>query len=77
MASLEPSSENLGVPPSCQIKTRYWCHAESGCVWTTTGDIVEHDGLVEEISEDTYRDLIKAGFTESVNHGDDLSDILG
>jgi hypothetical protein len=59
------------------VKTRYWCHPESGCVWTTIGtDDAHTDGLVEEISAEAYADLVTAGFTESVNPVDDLDDIL-
>jgi hypothetical protein len=57
-------------------KTRYWCHPESGCVWTTPGTDSTSDGLVEEISEDAFADLVKAGFTITTAT-DDLDDILG
>lgn len=59
-----------------KVKTRYWCHPESGCVWTTPGTDSASDGLVEEISEDAFADLVKAGFTISTAT-DDLDDILG
>jgi hypothetical protein len=56
------------------VTTRYWCHPESGCVWTTPGTDSESDGLVEEVSAEAYADLVAAGFI--INHEDDLSDIL-
>ena len=58
---------------------RHWCHAESGCVWKTLGEDRPRigDGFVEEISAEAYADLVRAGFTESVNDDDDLDDILG
>jgi hypothetical protein len=63
--------------PADKSKLRYWCHAESGCVWTTAGaDQLPGDGFVEEVSAETYDDLLKAGFTISPAT-DDLDDILG
>lgn len=71
---------SLDNTPSCQpdkSKLRYWCHSESGCVWTTAGaDQLPGDGFVEEVSAETYDDLLKAGFTISPAT-DDLDDILG
>ena len=52
---------------------RFFCHSESGCVWKST--TFDAPGG-EEISEDTYNDLVKAGFTIA-GGGDDLDDILG
>lgn len=78
--SLPPCHGNSETNRDEKLKPRYWCHAESGCVWKILGDDRPGigDGFVEEISAESYADLLKAGFEDStVNDADDLSDILG
>lgn len=48
--------------------TYYFAHHESGCVWTQDHPLLESetDGLVGEIEEARYRQLLAEGYTESL-----------
>lgn len=94
----DPAAQSMAYAPRVsdspnKSKTRYFCHPESGSIFTTAGEDPDSDGLVEEISEESYADLKAAGFTEPpeshgevggegrigtrVNDSDGLDDILG
>jgi hypothetical protein len=46
------------------MKLRYWVHHESESIFITFDEVISTDGLVEEISKETYEKLKVEGYQE-------------